>query len=257
MPKVYSWTVTTIVLLCVLQLSSNHLFMEFLKQPTQARTYTREALLLINDTVKQQRHRHPLPYDAFQTARSLGLLNVKPTRRGKKAGLKHKQKLQTRANQYCNGLSLFSLNCQSVKSKSTHGVISDIVVEHDIDIFALTETWLADDESDEFDIKSLTPEGYDLFNVPRGGGDPHGGIALLYKKGIKVVSTSPNQSSPSDRTVKSFEHCKIVFSSGSKCFTLVVIYRPPPSVKNQLTMTMFFEEFSELLLKGIWLSLAT
>lgn len=138
--------------------------MELCKEPTKARTYTREALLLINDTVKHQRHLHPLLYDTFQIAHSLGLLNVKPTRRGKKAGLKQKYKLQIHAHQYCNGLFLFSLNCQSVKSKSTNGIISDLVVEHDIDIFALTETWLADDESDELYINM------------------HGGIAVLYKK---------------------------------------------------------------------------
>ena len=37
--------------------------------------------------------------------------------------------------------SLFQLNCQSVKGKATQGIITDLFVEHDMDIFALTETW--------------------------------------------------------------------------------------------------------------------
>ncbi len=48
-------------------------------------------------------------------------------------------------------------------------------------LLALSETWLTDNESDHIYLKALTPPGYELFNVPRGGGDPHGGIAVLYK----------------------------------------------------------------------------
>ena len=49
----------------------------------------------------------------------------------------------------------------------------------------------------------------------------------------------------------SFESCEIVFSMGSKCFTLFVIYRPPPSRTNELTKKLFFEEFRELTLHKI------
>ena len=45
--------------------------------------------------------------------------------------------------------------------------IKDFVVDNDIDILALTETWLRSDESDEFIIRDLRPEGYECFSVPR------------------------------------------------------------------------------------------
>lgn len=111
-------------------------------------------------------------------------------------------------------LLVFALNCQSAKSKSTRGIITDLIVEHDIDIFALCETWFIDNKSDDFYVHSLTPPGYDIINVPRGNGDPHGGIAVIYKKNLIIVSTSENRGS----NIKSFESCEVVFSTGTKCF---------------------------------------
>ena len=142
-------------------------------------------------------------------------------------------------------ISLFSLNCQSAKSKAIHGIITDLVIEHDIEILAISETWLTDNESDHIYLKAPTPPGYELFNVPRGGGDPHSGIAVLYKDSIKVVSKS---SKLGGRYIRSFEGCEVIFSTGTKCFTLIVIYHPPPSVKNQLTSSI---ELNGLLVKYI------
>ena len=132
--------------------------------PTQAFTYSRETLLQIGECVKQHKSLCQLPLDAFHTICSLDLLSVKRTQRGTKAGVKYKQKSAKSAKQSSNGLSLFSVNCQSVKTKTTHGIVTDLVVEHDIDIFALTETWINDDESDDFYVDSLNFPGYELFN---------------------------------------------------------------------------------------------
>ena len=40
--------------------------------------------------------------------------------------------------------------------------------------------------------KAFTLPGSELFNVPRGDGNSRGGIAVLYKESIKVVSKSLN-----------------------------------------------------------------
>ena len=102
-----------------------------------------------------------------------------------------------------------------------------------MDVLALQETWISENGSDDFYIKSLNVPGYDLFNVPRSGGDAHGGIAILYRKNMTVVSKTIN------RNISSFESCEIVFSMGPKCLTLFVVYRPHPS-------RLFFEEFAEV-----------
>ena len=87
----------------------------------------------------------------------------------------------------------------------------------------------------------MTPPEYDVANVPVGGRDSHGGIAVLYQQGFNVVSKSDN----TDRYFTSFEYCFIVFTCGSKCFTVVT--RPYPSAKNQLTTGMLLNEFSQFM----------
>ena len=41
-------------------------------------------------------------------------------------------------------------------------LLRDYIVEHDIDLFAITETWLTDDSLDEFYCRDISPEGITL-----------------------------------------------------------------------------------------------
>ena len=167
-------------------------------QSTQELFNSRDFLLSMN--VSNQHYL--LPKDVFNTICSLGISKFKPTRRGKKGGKKYRQKqAELLKSKSACGFSLFQLNCQGVKGKATQGIITDLIEEHDMEIFALTETWLADNESDEFILSSLTPPGYDIYSVPRGGGDAHGGVAVIYKKDITIVSKYNNQ----ERRYKSIE----------------------------------------------------
>lgn len=50
------------------------------------------------------------------------------------------------------------LNTRSVKNKIMK--VKDFVVDHDIDILAITETWLQPGNIDEVDIGTLCPTGY-------------------------------------------------------------------------------------------------
>ena len=108
---------------------------------------------------------------------------------------------------------------------------------HDIDVLAMTETWLTSAAKDELFIKGLKIGGYDLFSVPRKGNGGYGGVAILYKKNLSVLSKTSCKFS-------SFEHCEVTFNTGSKQLNVNVVYRPPPSQKNKLTNKMFFDEFS-------------
>ena len=234
------WICTVTILARTEILPANHLLI--MDQSSRAPVNSRDFLLSINGSNQH----HLLPKEVFHTICSLGISSVKPTRRGKKGGRKYRQKLVSSSISNVtttSDFSLFSLNCQSVKSKVTRGIITDLIAEHDIDIFALTETWLAGNESDDYILSALTPPGYDIYNVPRGSGDAHGGIIVLFKKGITVVSKSNNRNCH----LKSFESCDIIFTCGSKFFTLVTVYRPPPSRKNKLNVGLFFEEFSPFL----------
>ena len=55
------------------------------------------------------------------------------------------------------------LNVRSIRNKSPF--ITDYVLEHDIDILCLTETWLSTD--DDLLVTSITPDGYTFHHVPR------------------------------------------------------------------------------------------
>ena len=56
-------------------------------------------------------------------------------------------------------------------------LLRDYIVEYDIDLFAITETWLTDDSLDEF----YCPEGYNIEQLPRNYAHG-GGVALVYRR---------------------------------------------------------------------------
>ena len=132
-------------------------------------------------------------------------------------------------------LCICLLNTQSARNKIE--IIRNSIIEHDIDMLAMTETWLTSAAKDELFIKGLKIGGYDLFSVPRKGNGGYGGVAILYKKNLSVLSKTSCEFS-------SFEHCEVTVNTGSKQLNVNVVYRPPPSQKNKLTNKMFFDEFS-------------
>ena len=71
-------------------------------------------------------------------------------------------------------------NCQLLCNKT--GEIVDYVKDHDVDIVALTETWLSDSEHNNIKvIGDITPDGYSFRHVARPG-KRGGGVGLLFKK---------------------------------------------------------------------------
>ncbi len=132
-------------------------------------------------------------------------------------------------------------NARSMKAKHKSTAICDFVIEKQLDVLAITETWLSGDDRDNFalaDIKNTLPN-YQLHHTPRRNGRG-GGIALLIRDGLHVHQKDT-------REFKSMEHMIFTISSGSTSFELVIIYRPPPSKKNKLTPIVFFEELSSVL----------
>ncbi len=75
------------------------------------------------------------------------------------------------------------LNTRSVKNKIMK--VKDFVVDHDIDILAITETWLRPGNVDEVDIGTLCSSGYRFLHVPRSYSSG-GGVGLLFKETLQV-----------------------------------------------------------------------
>ena len=126
------------------------------------------------------------------------------------------------------------LNTRSINNKAL--ALKDYAVDHDLDIFAMTETWLSDNDASS--VGEVCPTGYYFHHVPRKN-SRGGGVGLLFKKRIKIKEQSQEK-------FKSFEYTDVTAKCSNGCTRIVIIYRPPPSKSNQLKSTVFFDEFSTL-----------
>ena len=133
------------------------------------------------------------------------------------------------------------LNSPSARNKVD--LISEAVIEHDIDILALTETWLTNTPIDEYYTKELSFSGYKLFNMPHlGGGGHSGGVAIIHKDGLSAQTVATTGVG-----YTTFEHCDVQFTNHSGLLNIIVVYHPPPTKKNGHTVGAFLDEFQSLL----------
>lgn len=102
---------------------------------------------------------------------------------------------------------------------------------------ALTETWLNSD--DEASIIELCPKGFQFIHAPRNNKKRSGGVGLLFKNNLQMKKKLCDSFS-------SFECMDILLLNLIKVRTFV-IYRPPLSQVNGLTVSLFFAEFSQFL----------
>ena len=107
-------------------------------------------------------------------------------------------------------------------------------VDQDIDILALTETWLRPGNIDDIEIRTLCPTGYRFLQVPRGH-SRGGGVGLLFKDTLQINSHITD-------TFTTFELMDIHFRS-LQSIRVLLIYRPPDNT----SCVLFLEEFSVLL----------
>ena len=136
-----------------------------------------------------------------------------------------------------------SANTRSVNRKELS--IKDYVSENDIDILAITETWLQENNND-FSIAEMCPIRYQFHHVTRK--NTRGGrVGLLLKKHIKVKKQSQKE-------FCSFEYLDVILNNYNIFTRTIVIYRPPPSKDNNLRTSMFFKEFCIFLEQVIILS---
>ena len=128
------------------------------------------------------------------------------------------------------------LNCQSVRNKANE--VLEFIIDNEIDICALAETWLSSNTGDQRQITEMTPAGYSLTHMPRKGRG--GGVGVILKDTLpfKVIS-SPESSS--------FECIQLMITATSVAIRLVTIYRVPPNQKNRITQGAFITEFALLL----------
>ena len=156
---------------------------------------------------------------------------------GSSHAVNHKNLSQIQCNAFKdNGwkLSQFcQLNTQSVKNK-THS-IKDYIIEKDIQLLAITETWLKPDN--DVKIGEITPEGYKLDPLHHMH-NKAGGIAVIHHLDLKAKVTEKGQFS-------SYDFMDIHIPLWSDSVRLIVIYHPPYNHKtNPIPDSTFLLEFS-------------
>ena len=143
------------------------------------------------------------------------------------------------SNSQCLSFNAATINCESANNKTLD--LTDYISEQDIDVCCLTETWMT--ENDPVTAGELCPPGYKLKSIPRKD-RRGGGVAIILKQ---PLSLKPNQCCPPN-SFQSFEHLNtvIIHPQCSKSINLTVVYRPPRSNKNNIPISVFFDEISEL-----------
>ena len=139
-------------------------------------------------------------------------------------------------------MHLIILNCRSVSNKTI--AIADLITSRDVDIMAITESWLGT-VIDKQILRELVPKGYSISHVPRASGCKGGGVALIFKNSIQL--SKPRDISDHKFTQFELIHRQLELVNAHKCIDIFVVYRPPPSKKNCLSLTEFFEEWTEFL----------
>ena len=133
-------------------------------------------------------------------------------------------------------LTLCHANVQAVKSKTS--CLQEYINSADMDIFALTETWLTKKDT-AAKLEFYSTKTHKFIQQDRDG-RRGGGTGLLFKKAIDVKKIAAGQKS-------SFEFSEWRVSFASLRAKLVVVYRPPYSEAHSITPGIFFEEFGSYL----------
>jgi exonuclease III len=111
------------------------------------------------------------------------------------------------------------------------------ITEHNLDVLGITETWLS--THSKVELKAVCPPGYTITHKPRSG-RRGGGVAIIHRDTIHTTVKPTFEA-------KSFESIEATLTVSSITVRLVIMYRPPPSQKNNVTKGHFFEEFSTYL----------
>ena len=135
------------------------------------------------------------------------------------------------------------MNARSVANNLDY--VFDHTIDNNLDIVALTETWLSNEEvNNRRVVMERSTHGFTLHHVPRNSGRTGGGVGVLINDRVKLVT----RLEPINNAV-SFESMEMIITIVSISIRLVVIYRMPPSKKNKLKRGTFVTEFSDYLEK--------
>lgn len=138
-------------------------------------------------------------------------------------------------------LCIASFNAQSLGPQHKQLALKEFILDQDIDIMMVQETWLKK-SGDEAKIACMTPPGYTTKSFPRS--HHGGGLAIVFRstlsKHLSFITDFPFCHA-------SFEVVQITLSESNRTVHFWNLYRTFPSKKNKLTDSLFLQEFQEML----------
>jgi hypothetical protein len=138
----------------------------------------------------------------------------------------------TSNHQFSKNVSMCLLNPWSICNKSLE--INDFISDQDLDILAITETWLSGNITDNAVISALLPKGYSIIHQPRL--TRGGGTGVIFRDNIKIKQVTDTMK------YESFEVLECTIRS-DVMVRLCIIYRP----LGHTSVKTFCDEFSDYL----------
>lgn len=135
-----------------------------------------------------------------------------------------------------NCVNFALVNAQSVKNKVEDFL--DHIIDKNIDLCLVTETWLKDIDTVTF--SALSMDGYVFRNFARETVRAGGGTGIMFRGSFNVTFVKGKE-------CNSFEFSEWNIEALSHTVKAINVYRPPYSQAHPVTSTVFFEEFSALL----------
>ena len=222
-------------------------------------SYTEAELLCIRDYMQHDRRYHTLDSAACVRIRELRL--NKKRKRGCPGGQQRKQKQLAREKrekgvdhnnliniplteqllQHENKVNISTINARSVKSSEV--IIKDHLVDNDIDICVISETWLKDCDQAWIEGCELNKDGFRMQTANRKA-RTGGGLACIYRERYKVDQKMAGANT-------SFEYALwLVRISDADYINVLGIYHPPPTGKNPPN-SVFIDEASKFIAEEI------
>ena len=111
---------------------------------------------------------------------------------------------------------------------------------HDYDIVAICETWLGTSDYDDTCVNGLLPPNYGIHMADRRDGRQGGGVVLAYKQSLNIKCKEPV-------TCTQFECIICAVTLNNIHTNIIVVYRPPASQQNNLSISAFLTEWAQFL----------